>query len=311
MYTINVLIITYKQEGLIGRALESVLCQKEWGLKNIIICDDCSPDGTWDVVKKYKTQYPSIITSIRNEKNLGIYGNKAKIIDNRGDADLYYILAGDDTICDGWFKTVQNNLSNNNIEIKGKAALICSDFKIVRPSGICITFRNNLVTKNYSKVSMVERGLVKVRSILMTSETISRFEQLEVTKGMCIAEEMDVIQPFKHADLFYYVPYIASVYYSHIGVTASLYNVNYYKERKDAYRWVKDNYKLDNKCNLYLDYQIASLDFLTLPSFKSYIKCISVFWKSFDRYTFHGASGVIVVLSHIRMIKHLIKSFFK
>ena len=75
MYSINVLILCYKQERIIGRAIESALCQKEWGLKNIIIQDDCSPDGTWEVLQEYARKYPDIVKPYRNEHNLGIYGN--------------------------------------------------------------------------------------------------------------------------------------------------------------------------------------------------------------------------------------------
>ncbi len=39
---INVLIVTYKQADTIGRNIESILCQKEYGLNEIVICDDLS-----------------------------------------------------------------------------------------------------------------------------------------------------------------------------------------------------------------------------------------------------------------------------
>ena len=54
MYSISIFIVTYKQENLIGRAIESVLEQREWGLKSIVIGDDCSPDNNWQVIKEYQ-----------------------------------------------------------------------------------------------------------------------------------------------------------------------------------------------------------------------------------------------------------------
>ena len=44
---ISVLIVTYKQADVIGRNIESIIQQKEYGLHEIIICDDCSPDNNW------------------------------------------------------------------------------------------------------------------------------------------------------------------------------------------------------------------------------------------------------------------------
>ena len=54
---ISVVIITYKQQDLISRAIDSVLCQKEYGLKEIVISDDCSPDNTWSVLNNYSNKY--------------------------------------------------------------------------------------------------------------------------------------------------------------------------------------------------------------------------------------------------------------
>ena len=113
---INVLIITYKQEDVIGRALDSVLCQKEFGLNKIIVCDDCSPDNNWGIIQQYAQRYPEIIEAYRNETNLGIYGNSEKVVSLKGVADFYYMMSGDDALCDGWFIEIQKYIINNRIE---------------------------------------------------------------------------------------------------------------------------------------------------------------------------------------------------
>ena len=51
---INVLVVTYNQENVIGRCLESILCQKVFGLNKIIICDDHSTDNNWLIINAYK-----------------------------------------------------------------------------------------------------------------------------------------------------------------------------------------------------------------------------------------------------------------
>ena len=38
--SITVLVICYKQQEVIKRALDSILCQKEFGLKKIVVCDE-------------------------------------------------------------------------------------------------------------------------------------------------------------------------------------------------------------------------------------------------------------------------------
>ena len=52
MNRINILLITYNQENLIRRTLDSILCQKEIGINNIVVNDDCSKDNTWEILKE-------------------------------------------------------------------------------------------------------------------------------------------------------------------------------------------------------------------------------------------------------------------
>ena len=86
---ISVLIVTYKQANVIGRNIESILQQKDYGLHEIVICDDCSPDNNWEVIQSYVEKYPNIIRAYRNNPNLGIYGNSDKCALLHGDAELF------------------------------------------------------------------------------------------------------------------------------------------------------------------------------------------------------------------------------
>ena len=90
MKSINVLVVTYNHEKYIGRFLDSVLQQKEYGLNKIILCDDQSKDNNVQVISEYVKKYPDIVELNVNKKNLGIYGNFNHLLDVKGDADLYY-----------------------------------------------------------------------------------------------------------------------------------------------------------------------------------------------------------------------------
>lgn len=101
---ISVLIVTYKQANVIGRNIESILQQKDYGLHEIVICDDCSPDNNWEVIQSYVEKYPNIIRAYRNNPNLGIYGNSDKCALLHGDAELFCWLEGDDALEPDVFK---------------------------------------------------------------------------------------------------------------------------------------------------------------------------------------------------------------
>ena len=71
---ISVLTTVYNREGCVGDAIESVLSSntENWEL---ILVDDCSSDGSYEICRKYADQ-DSRIRLFRNEKNLGDYGNR-------------------------------------------------------------------------------------------------------------------------------------------------------------------------------------------------------------------------------------------
>jgi len=94
---ITVVVITYNQEDIIGRCLDSILCQKEYGLKDIIVCDDCSTDHNWDVIKGYQEKYPDYVRAYRNEPNKGIYGNLQHALTYIEQTDLVKMCSGDCT----------------------------------------------------------------------------------------------------------------------------------------------------------------------------------------------------------------------
>lgn len=309
MYSISVFIVTYKQENLIGRAIDSVLSQREWGLKSIVIGDDCSPDNNWQVIKEYQEKYPDIIKAYRNEHNLGIYGNYEQVLAHREDADLYYFLEGDDAICDGWFKAIQDNLANRKIELTDVAASISSDYKVVRPNGISLVNRNNklLENKRIDPVSLKARNVITVRSTLVTAKTINRYTPVDLSNGLCLAEEMADIRPFRFSDMFYYVPFVATIYYTHIGISTRMGTEKYYNERIVQYQWMHENLPLDKKGKAYCQFAIAQNTFKKVPNWKNFYSMFRCFWKSFDRYTIYGANFILVILMWWRMFMLLIK----
>lgn len=95
MVDVSVCLITYKHEKYIAQALDSILMQKINFAWEIIVADDCSPDGTMHIIKQYQQKYPEIVRIIPREKNVGPALNFVELI---GAATGKYIayLEGDD-----------------------------------------------------------------------------------------------------------------------------------------------------------------------------------------------------------------------
>ncbi|MBW1613592.1 MAG: glycosyltransferase [Deltaproteobacteria bacterium] len=68
--TIGIVIATYNGERYLYEQIDSIFSQSLQPDK-IIVVDDCSTDGTTDIIAKYRKKYPEIIVFVQNEKNLG------------------------------------------------------------------------------------------------------------------------------------------------------------------------------------------------------------------------------------------------
>ena len=93
---VSVVMVAYCQERIVMEAIQSCFDQTYEPLE-IIISDDCSTDGTWEVIKSMAAKYEGqhkIVTN-RNSKNLGIAGNVNKVL-QMASGTLILAHAGDD-----------------------------------------------------------------------------------------------------------------------------------------------------------------------------------------------------------------------
>jgi glycosyltransferase involved in cell wall biosynthesis len=75
---VSVHIITYNQASYIADALEGALRQQtDFGVE-IVVGEDCSTDGTREIVLDYERRYPERIRVITSERNVGIHANSLR-----------------------------------------------------------------------------------------------------------------------------------------------------------------------------------------------------------------------------------------
>lgn len=72
---VSVTLIAYKHGAYIRKCLDSIFSQKVNFRYEVIIADDCSNDGTKEILEEYKNKYPDILVPIVHEKNLGASQN--------------------------------------------------------------------------------------------------------------------------------------------------------------------------------------------------------------------------------------------
>ena len=95
--TVTIAIPVYNGEKYIGEALESIVNQTV-KVDQITVCDNCSTDGTRDVLEKFKKKHPDFnIDIIVNESNLGYQRNFNKCME-LAQTDYLILLAADDRL---------------------------------------------------------------------------------------------------------------------------------------------------------------------------------------------------------------------
>ena len=257
---ISVLVITYNQEDVISRALESLLSQKEY-IYEICVSDDCSRDNTWNILNEYSSQYPGLFKLNQNNPNKGIFENVEKTW-SMPSGDLIYQLSGDDECGFGWLKRVVTFIQEEKIDYLNNAICIYGDYRAVYPNRDSYVFQNNYICSKYPAVKLAIRGFVGNRSACFTSSVLKRY--IHVSKGRSyIAEDAQDRLLQACTETNFYIPYVGNVYYARIGVSNS-FSRSIKKEREGRMLYLKDTLtrlgvQLDNKDKAYIDYMTYNL----------------------------------------------------
>lgn len=282
MKSITVLVLTYNQEDVISRCLDSILSQKDYGLKSIVISDDCSSDCTWSIILDYANRYPSIIRPYRNEHNLGIYPNTMSLLSLRGNADLYYETAGDDALCEGWFKAVQEFIIQQHVDFSRPMGIYC-DWKDVNSSGKVTCISQRAAESGLPLFSLCIRGKICSRSLLVNNDVINKYGPLVEGQGLNLEESAYDIMPHQIIERAYYLPYVGSVYYSGCGISVDLDKpLSSYHKEENLIKWQYffDHYIDNEQDRYYALYGIEFSRFAIKPSLSSFVKAMHFYYKS-------------------------------
>ena len=73
--TVSIVCIAYNQVKYIRRCMESIVSQKTNFPFHLLIHDDCSPDGTTEIIREFEEKYPDIVKPLYEEENQYKKGN--------------------------------------------------------------------------------------------------------------------------------------------------------------------------------------------------------------------------------------------
>ena len=215
---ISVLVICYKQENVIRRAMDSLIAQKDY-IYEICINDDKSPDKTWEILLEYQAKYPDLVKPVRNDPNLFIFAN-IEATWKRPTGNLIYQLSGDDEVPDGYFKHVCEFVKEKGLDCDNDNFCIYGDYEQVEPSGVHFYFSNKKIIK-YDPIMLKTRSLISNRSACFSIGVLRNFIPVSDGRSYAVEHVQDgQLQLFSKKN--YYIPYSGNIYYSSIGVSVSM-----------------------------------------------------------------------------------------
>lgn len=157
---VSISIITYKHAKYIRKCLDSILAQKVNFKYQIVVGEDCSNDGTREILLEYKEKYPDIFVLLLNEQNMGASKNSYNV-------KLYctgeYILGceGDDFWVDEYRLQKQADFLDANPEYVAVATnFVLVDAKGNNPVRSLYSWQTNkrYTLKHYLRYGMVLHG---------------------------------------------------------------------------------------------------------------------------------------------------------
>ncbi|OEU64149.1 MAG: hypothetical protein BBJ57_10360 [Desulfobacterales bacterium PC51MH44] len=122
---VSIKMITYNHELYIAQAIEGVVKQKTEYPFELIIGEDCSTDGTMEIVLEYQKKFPDIIRVITAEKNVGMSKNGYRT--TKACRGKYIAFCEGD---DYWHRSDKLQLQVTFLKRHPSCGLVCSDYDV-------------------------------------------------------------------------------------------------------------------------------------------------------------------------------------
>lgn len=110
MPKISVIIPVYKAEKTLRKCVESIIFGEEKDLE-IILVEDCAPDGSWILCQQLEQEYPQV-KSFRNERNSGVSYTRNRGLDEAS-GEYVLFVDSDDWVSGGYVKTLIETQEKN------------------------------------------------------------------------------------------------------------------------------------------------------------------------------------------------------
>ena len=279
----SVLMLTYNHEKLVSIAIESLINQQPQPYE-IIIGDDCSTDKTWEIITKYQESYPNLIKSIRQPSNIGIYAHLNYLV-KKPTGDIISLLSGDDFFKPGIFHAFNQCIDDNHLNPSNEKFILITDIINRLQSGKeNILYNSKLINEDLFKM--------KLRHDLIFRDTgysLALFKVLPLyrTDLGINADYLRSLDEISHSDRFYFINKPFPVYNLGQGIASKTTQKISAKSRQLVINEAKQRFKskLDEKDNMFLDYEYSLYSTLESETIIKYLKTFILLLNNFNNFT--------------------------
>ena len=140
---VSVHMLTYNHTKYIAGAIEGVLQQRTDFPFELVIGDDCSTDGTREIVEAYAESFPEIIRVVTSESNVGMHENSDRVL-SACVGEFIAWCEGDDC----WTREDKLQIQVDYLRSNPDCVLVFSDYDLL-----------NVLSGDYIKRYCQSRGL--------------------------------------------------------------------------------------------------------------------------------------------------------
>ena len=279
---ISVIVPFYNEEKYLNRCLDSIINQTYKDLE-IILIDDGSNDGSFDIASKYESKDKRI--KIFRQNNQGLSSARNKGLDNCNGEYILFVDANDE-ILPTMIEELYDLLIRNNCDIS-----VCSIKQINSDNH---TTQNNIETitiiNNDDKYDMIQKD--PVRSVVQWNKLFKRyiFDDLRFPKGRLHEDEFVIHKELYKAKSIAYTDRQLYLYYRNpesITLNMDMSNrydiVSAYKDRIDFFKQINQLKYLNNTyCLLKLFVIITNIKKNNFNDSDNYLDKINMIMKQVD-----------------------------
>ncbi len=184
---VSICSITYNHAPYIRQCLDGFLMQQCNFDYEIIINDDCSTDGTTDIIREYASKYPGIIKPIYHEENeysKGVRGMFATYVFPKAQGKYIALCEGDDY----WTDPLKLQKQVDFLESHPDYSMCCSDvnqylqkFDITQ---FCSLSSGNEITLD----NLIRKNMIHTPTVLCRAELVFKYTEYEFPNTWLIGD---------------------------------------------------------------------------------------------------------------------------